>query len=199
MVDTVIASPVIAALHDRRSSPVLRSDRPSRREVERIIEAAGWAPNHHKTEPWRFVVLTGQALHQMGEVMAQGLQARVGDPDSDASRVAIEKERRKPLRAPVVIAVWVCPADSSKVVREEENMATAAAVQNMLLAAEALGLGAMWRTGPAASDPAVKHFLGIPTDAIVAAFVYLGYPQALPPRTRTRDALQYAQWRGWQD
>jgi len=62
-------------------------------------------------------------------------------------------------------------------VLEIENIcAVAAAVENLLLAAHALGLGAMWRTGPAARDPEVKKFLGFEPDQELLSFVYIGYP-----------------------
>lgn len=189
---------VIDALRNRRSAGVVRPERPTRDEIAHVIEAAAWAPNHHKTEPWRFVVLAGSERERLGDVMANSLHSRL-DPDTDETPILIERERRKPLRAPVIIAVWVCPATSPKVVPEEEMMATAAAVHSMLLAAEAHGLAAMWRTGPAARDPAVKRFLDIPEDATIAAFIYLGYPAPLGPRGRDRDALRYAIWRGWDD
>ena len=54
--------------------------------------------------------------------------------------------------------------------------AAAAAVQNMLLAAHALGLAAIWRTGPSATDPAIKHFFGWEADQHLIGFVYIGYP-----------------------
>ena len=61
--------------------------------------------------------------------------------------------------------------------KEIENVcAAAAAVQNMLLAAHALGLAAIWRTGPSATDPAIKHFFGWEADQHLIGFVYIGYP-----------------------
>ncbi len=55
----------------------------------------------------------------------------------------------------------------------------------MLLAAHALGLAAMWRTGPSATDPAIKHFFGWEADQHLIGFVYVGYPQSeLTPPTR---------------
>jgi len=67
-----------------------------------------------------------------------------------------------------------------KVVEIENICAAAAATQNLLLAAHALGLGAMWRTGPAARDPNVKAFLGLVPDQHLIGFVYIGYPEGDP-------------------
>lgn len=177
----------------------MKPERPPRRLVEQVIAAGAWAPNHHKTEPWRFVVLAGQARHQLGAVMAGDLRATLEDPDSQLCLTLLEKERYKPLRAPVLIAVAALPPTHPKAVEVEEIQATAAAVQNMLLAAEAVGLGAMWRTGRAAFSPAVKRFLGLPEAAHIVAFVYLGYPDLPSLPERERDASPHTTWLGWSD
>jgi len=76
-------------------------------------------------------------------MMARDLVAR--QPDATAEIVAAE--RAKPLRAPVLIAVGVDRPNGPKIVEMENICAAAAATQNMLLAAHALGLAAQWRTG----------------------------------------------------
>ena len=59
------------------------------------------------------------------------------------------------------------------------------AAQNLLLAAHALGLAAMWRTGSSAVDPAIKQFFGWDPDQHLIGFVYIGYPPGeLTPPTR---------------
>jgi nitroreductase len=167
--------------------------------VEQVIAAGAWAPNHHKTEPWRFVVLAGKARQELGDEMAEDLRATLDDPGSEGSRSLLDKERNKPLRAPVVVAVAAMPPSHPKALMIEEIQATAAAVQNMLLAAGAVGLGAMWRTGRAAYSDAVKRFLGLPTDAHIVAFVYLGYPDLPPLPDRERNATKHTAWLGWDE
>jgi len=194
---------VLATLRVRRSMARVKADRPPRALVQQVLEAAVWAPNHRRTEPWRFTVMAGRAREQLGAVMAASLQARLpatqGDqPGAESETARLDRERSKPLRAPVVIAVAAVPSDRPKVVEIEEVAAVAAAVQNMLLAAEALGLGAMWRTGEPAYDPAVKRFLGLPDRAYLLAFVYLGYPDLAESREHARDSGQYTTWLGWE-
>ncbi len=92
----------------------------------------------------------------------------------------------------MVIAVAAIPSVGPKVREIEEIEATSAAVQNMLLAAEACGLGAMWRTGDFAYDDDVKTLLELPPESRIVAFVYLGYPE-LPERTRS--AAPHTMWR----
>jgi len=98
---------------------------------------------------------------------------------------AVEKERAKPLRAPLIIAVGVDAPTESKVIESENICAAAAACENILLAATALGLASRWRTGDAARDPAIKKFLGFTPDQLLIAFLYIGYPEVqIEPRQR---------------
>jgi nitroreductase len=202
MVTTSISNVVLQALESRRSMARLKPDRPPRDLVERVVAAAAWAPNHFKTEPWRITIVAGDKRVALGEVMAESLSGRLhasgaADDDPAAFALALEKERNKPLRAPVVLAVAAVPSHEPKVVEEEELAAVAAAVENMLLAAEALSLGAMWRTGKPAYDPRVKQFLGFPDHAHIVAFVYLGYPDLPPQRPRARSITPHTRWLGW--
>jgi len=137
------------------------------------------APNHYTVRPWRFMVLTGAGRERLGEVMAQSFHRKFPDVPAEA----LAKERAKPLRAPVVIAVGVDEPADSRVVEIENVCAAAAACENILLAAHALGLAAQWRTGDAARDPEVKAFLGLGPDQNLIAFLYIGYADAreMPP------------------
>jgi nitroreductase len=165
---------VFEAIHTRQSIGQVKPDAVSRDLIEKMLSAAVQAPNHYKVRPWRFVVLTGASREKLGEVMAQSTKAA----KPEATEEELQKDRQKPLRAPVVIAVAVDKPALTKVKEIENICATAASVQNMLLAAHALGLAAMWRTGPAATDPAIKHFLGLEADRHLIGFVYVGYPQS---------------------
>jgi nitroreductase len=169
------------AIFTRRSIPKMRPDPVPRELIENLLAAAVQAPNHFRVRPWRFIVLSGEARSRLGEVMAQVHQQR----HPEATEVDLNVERAKPLRAPVLIAVGVDRPLEPKVIEIENLCAAAAAVENMLLAANALGLGAMWRTGAPAREPEVKKFLGLEPDQELIAFVYVGYPAVVPdPRER---------------
>src|SRR5690348_8423472 len=111
---------ILDALRRRRSAGQVKPDMPPRELIERVIEAATWAPNHHRTAPWRFVVLTGEALVALGEVMAASLKERLPDPTGERAAALLDKERNKPLRAPVVVAVAVVPSPEPRVLEIEE-------------------------------------------------------------------------------
>ncbi len=172
---------IFEAIHTRQSVGKVKPDPVPRELIEKALSAAVQAPNHYKVRPWRFVVLTGAAREKLGAVMADSLKGK----HPDFPPAAFEKERGKPLRSPVLVAVGVDKPSEAKVVEVENICATAAAVENLLLAAHAEGLGAKWRTGDPAMDPRVKQFLGFEPDQHLIGFIYIGYPEfELEPRDR---------------
>lgn len=189
---------VMEIIARRRSISKMTAERPTREQIERILEAATHAPNHHNTQPWKFFVLAGQSRAELGAIMAESLLARSGDLDSEKGRAKLEKERNKLMRAPVVIVVTAEYPQQNNVVEVENVEAVAAAVQNMLLVAEELGLAAMWRTGDAAYDPRVKQWFGLAPEDHIVAFLYLGYP-AIPRQERRPLPFQgKTTWLGWE-
>jgi nitroreductase len=171
---------VLDAIYRRQSIGKVKPDPIPREIIEKLLSAAVQAPNHYKVRPWRFVVLTGSSRERLGEVMAQSFLKKFPDLSPDAQSTALGKERSKPLRSPVLIAVGVDKPAESKVIEIENVCATAAACQNLLLAAQGLGLAAKWRTGDPARDPLVKQFLGFKPDQYLIAFLYIGYPEFEP-------------------
>jgi nitroreductase len=144
------------------------------------------------TEPWRFTVLRGDARVALGRLWAERAADAIAP---DQREKFIEGEARKPLRAPVLIVVSA-RTDENPVRAEEDLTATAAAVQNLLLAAHAKGLGAAWKTGKMIYDLEVKRFFGLdPTDRIVAV-VYLGTEPCEEPAPRARDVDGVIHWLG---
>lgn len=177
---------VIEAIHARHSQDKVKPDPLPRDVIENLLDAAVQAPNHYKVRPWRFVVLTGEGRNRLGDAMAASQQARHPEFTSDI----LNKTRALPLRAPVMIAVGVDQPSEAKVLEVENICAAAAATENLLLAAQALGLGAKWRTGEWARDVRVKQFLGFDVDQHLIGFIYIGYPEFAaehPPRPSYED------------
>jgi len=164
----------------------VKSDPLPRELIEKLLDAAVQAPNHYKVRPWRFVVLTGEGRNKLGDIMA----ASQLDRHPDFPPEAFDTCRALPLRAPVLIAVGVEKPSEPKVLEIENVCAAAAACENLLLAAHAMGLGAKWRTGEWARDPLVKEFLGFEADQHIIAFIYVGDPEFIaeyPPRPSFED------------
>lgn len=181
------------AIMTRRSVPKTAEAVPDVGDIRRLLDAAVMAPNHHLTEPWRFVVLTGDALKDLGEVFAAHA-ARTGGN--------VELARDLARRAPVIITVVERPRIGDHHVPEiEEHHAVGAAMQNILLAAHAAGMVAMIRTGPQARLPEVHEHLGLDAGEFIAGFIYVGFPlpgfDKKPPRKTP--AAELTEWRGFGD
>jgi nitroreductase len=182
---------LLEAIKTRRTIGKSEGDVPRETIVE-LIEAATWAPNHKMTQPWRFTVLTGNARNELGRVWAASAAASVPADQRDAF---IAGESKKPLRSPVVVVVSV-RTDANPIMAEEDLTATAAAVQNLLLAAHAKGLAAAWKSGKICYCPEVKQYLGLdPTDRIIA-LVYVGAVATEEPKLKPRDVNSVIAWLG---
>jgi nitroreductase len=175
-IESIEYARVFDIIKQRRSIGQFTQDQPTRAQIERLLEAATYAPNHCVAEPWHFFVLTGASREELGEIMATSLRASLDEQQSEAMQLRLWKERQKPLRAPVIITVATKGALRKNEPIIEDIEAAAAAVQNMLLTAEELGLGTMWRTGDTAYDPLVKHWFGLTAEDHIVAFVYVGFP-----------------------
>lgn len=190
---------IFQTIKHRRSIGKMSSEVPNREQIERMLEAATHAPNHHKVQPWRFFVLAGHAREELGAEMADALAARLGETSSEKAQALIKKERGKLLRSPIIIIVAAEQPNLPNVLAIENIEATAAAVENMLLTAEEMGLACMWRTGDAAYDPRVKAWLGLSSADHIVAFVYVGYA-AIPHLERNPIAFEEkTTWLGWEE
>ncbi|TVR70786.1 MAG: nitroreductase [Sphaerobacteraceae bacterium] len=190
---TITSNAILDAINNRRSVGKVTEEIPPTEHIQTMLEAAITAPNHHHTEPWRFFVLTGDARLGLGDALVEDRLSGEEDPSSIPEAV-IEKTRQKPLRAPVVIGVAVQPQQRAKVWEVEEVCSTAAAIQNMLLAAHSLGLATMWRTGdPCYSEP-VKQFFGLGEEDTLLGMIYVGYPASEPAARNRTPVDQVTTW-----
>lgn len=187
----------IDAILSRRSVSKVEERFVDRATIERIIEAATRAPNHFLTQPWRFIVLTGDALDELGEAMAERVRiAHADDPDLSHR---LDVERSRPRRAPVIVTVVYRPSTNPRATEVEDRYAVGAAMENALLAAHSLGLGAYLRTGPAALDPVVHRFLELVEGEEIAGFIYVGYPapDEQAHLSERHPVAEVTTWRGW--
>jgi nitroreductase len=165
----------------RRSAGRLVEPAPVDGDLEVLLGPAMAALDHGRLRPWRFAVIRGRGLERLGDLFAKAHAAR--EPDADAE--ALERTRRKPLRAPLIVAVVSSPKPSPKVPAWEQVASAAAAAQNLTLAAHALGYGCMWRTGWYGEAPEVREHLGLDASESVVAWAYLGTaPEAARPAPR---------------
>ncbi|MCR8641804.1 nitroreductase [Paenibacillus sp. N1-5-1-14] len=168
------------AIQNRRSIGKVKPDAVDTKLIEELLEAATWAPNHKKTEPWRFFVMTGEGRNVLGQAYAdiayEGQDDELVGEQLDQFRA---KHAQKAFRSPVVIAIAATPTANAAWI--EEMAAAHAAVQNMLLTAHSLGLGAVWRTGDPTYHDKMSAAFGLNEGEQFVGFVYVGYPDMDQP------------------
>lgn len=161
------------ALLNRVSAPRLLDPAPSAEQREVLFAAALRAPDHGQLRPYRFLTVEGEARNQLGEILAEAVQAQ----GSDVTQAALDKARAMPLRAPLVVVVVARLQDHFKVPKSEQLITAGCAAHAIELAAYAQGIGAVWRTGELSYNAHVAKGLGLTDGEEVVAFLYLGTPQ----------------------
>ena len=181
----------LEALHSRNSAPRLTGE-VSESHLGNILKAGLRAPDHAQLRPWRVLVIDGKARDKLGALFAQAKLAR--DPDQTPEQLA--KIKGKPLRAPLVIVVAAKIVEHVKVPEIEQLLSAGACAQNMLLAAHAQGLGAMWRTGEMAYDPLVHKGLGFEDNEKIVGFLYVGEIDGRTKEISELDVSRFVSWWG---
>jgi nitroreductase len=176
----------IELLLGRDSAVKLEAPGPSRDEIDLMLQSASRAPDHGRLRPGRVVIIVTEKREAFGELLAASMQRR----EPDMSPQMLQKEREKALRAPIIVAIAAHVQKGHKIPEVEQIAATAAAAQNIMLAAHAQGYGAMWKTGAPAYDATVKRALGFDEQDEVLGFLYLGTRiggASTVPRPATRE------------
>ena len=164
-------------------------------EVHALLEAATQAPSPHNRQPWRFAIVTGPARMRLADAMGERLISdRVADgaPD-DVARADAARSRLRVTTAPASILACLTMTGMDRYPDARRNdaerwmagQAVAAAVQNMLLQAEALGLGACWMCAPLFCPDTARAVLLLPDDWEPQALIALGQTDG-PRRERAR-------------
>ncbi|MHA7880980.1 MAG: nitroreductase family protein [Saccharospirillum sp.] len=163
-------------LQHRVSHPRLSEPGPTREQLNALYRAAMRAPDHAWLRPWRFIEARGDQRQKLGQWMADSALAE----DSSLEDKQFDKLSKAPLRAPLVIVAVARVREHPKVPPVEQILATGAAITNLLNAAHAQGIGAVWRTGNPAYSPALKAQLGLVESDAIVGFLYLGTPTSEP-------------------
>ncbi|MBL4894355.1 MAG: nitroreductase [Emcibacter sp.] len=176
---------IIAAIKNRNSNAFMSDREVDPDLIRQILDAAVCTPVHYRTDPWRFLVIRGAGRKKLGDVMAAHLAKGMSDPDSPKNIELRDKMRKKSFRAPVIIVAGAARTDCAKGLMVEDVASVSVSCQNILLAAEELGLSAFWRTGSLTYAEDTVQALGFDKDTALAGFIYLGYPaKEMPPKPR---------------
>src|SRR5215470_16422837 len=180
-------------LRTRVSASKLGGPRPSAEVMHAVLECAARVPDHGRLQPWRLLLIEGEARLEFGEVLAEALSRR--NPPADEQ--ALAREREKALRAPLIIVVATRCDRSSRIPIVEQFIAAGCAAHALMLGAFAQGLGAFWRTGESAYDEAVKAALDISSDDLIIGFIYVGIDTGGAPSRPRPGVCEFAQrWTG---
>jgi nitroreductase len=160
---------VFDVITSRRTTEVLVEPGPTPEQLAELVLAAECAPDRDELRPWRLVAIQGSARAALGGAFA---------------------------RAPFVLAVVGTPRRHGNVRYEDQIASAAAAAQNVLLAATAMGYGSTWRTDAEADDDEVHAHLGLEEGDLVVGFLHIGtIPEGggKPPRIPTGDRISFLQ------
>jgi coenzyme F420-0:L-glutamate ligase / coenzyme F420-1:gamma-L-glutamate ligase len=188
------ADPVLNALLQRRSIRRYTDAPVSHALIEQILTAATYAPSAHNRQPWRFAVLeTCEAKETLAAAMGERLRRDLRTDHVPEAIIEQDAQRSysRITSAPVVIVLCLSMRDmdtytDARRQMNEHHMAVQSAAmagQNLLLAAEALGLGACWMCAPLFCPDVVQMALSLAEDWQPQGLITLGYPA----QTRTSE------------
>lgn len=158
----------LTAIQQRSASAILEEPAPTEAQLQELFKAALRAPDHGALTPWRFLVIADDDRQKFSDALYEIRKAE-GAPERD-----LNKAKKMALRAPMIIVSIASLKESEKIPDVEQDWSAAAATQNLMIAAEALGLGAIWRSGWPAFHPKVYDVLGLTENEKIIGYVYIG-------------------------
>ena len=191
---------VLDPIHGRRSVRRYLQKTVPKDLLERVLEAARWAPSPHGRQPWRFAVLTKEATKErLARAMGEEWRANL-EMDGQSVKIVekrLEGSRRRLLDAPVLVLICLYLEDLDAYPDEERQrgettmavQSLGAAAQNALLTAYDSGLDAGWMCAPLFCPERVAEALGLDPNLVPHALLTLGYADGDPPKRRSRKAL----------
>lgn len=141
----------------------------SKETLEQLLEAANWAPNHAKTEPWRFKVITGDKKKELGGFLSKKYE----ETAVKVKQIKVKKLQENPQKSAAVIAICMQRDPNERIPDWEEVAATSMAVQNIWLACTEMNIGCYW------SSPGIikfmHEFFDLADGERCLGFLYMGY------------------------
>lgn len=157
---------------------------------EQILEAARWAPNHKKTEPWSYKVVRGKGLQKLGDFMQEQFEKTNGKSGIKARKMA-----ENMLQSAGVILIFMDRDPKESLPEWEEIAAVSMSVQNMWLVIHSLGYGCYWSSPKDFADLSQFEPITVKPNSKFLGFLYLGtvsqQPADLPKRREVADFTEY--------
>jgi len=198
---------LLELIRARRSVRRFSDSAVSREDITRLLEAARWAPSNHNRQPWKFLVIQDkQQIKRLAEVVSRGLSEKLKSLPEAAAAYASEFTRYATFFAgapvllvarhkrPVSVSAPVLAGLKNPELVSGEPLSVAMAVQNLLLAAQALGLGTCVLTGPLLVQDLVARALELPAGHDFTCFVAIGHPAEAPTPPRRKSIEQIVEF-----
>ena len=148
--------------------------------IREILTNATWAPDHGKSDPWRFTVFTGEGLKKFAIFQSELYKMEAGDNFKEATYTKLQQN---PLKASHVIAIGMKRTTVKNIPEIEDIMAVACAIENIYLSVNAYGLGGYLTTGGVTYKTSAKSFFGLGEDDKLLGFFYIGHIAVPSPAT----------------
>jgi nitroreductase len=160
--------------------------------IEKLLELANWAPTHGRTEPWRFYVYTGEGFRNFRRAHADLYWEHT--PEDKRQEATRDKLTENGEKASHLLIAVMKRGENVKIPHMEEIAATAAAIENILLGATAMGIASFWSTGGMTHTRALKEHLQLGDEDTVMGLVYLGYTDAIKEGARNKPMSEKVIW-----
>lgn len=179
-------------IRERRSIyPAAYNDKPiSKETILTLLENANWAPNHKKTEPWRWKVFRGDALQSLSEYLGKWYEDNT--PSEKYSEIKHKKTIKKPIQCQAVIAICMYDDPEVTIPEWEQLAAVSCAVQNLWLSCSALGIGAYWSSPRSALE--ASDFLNLGPHEKCYGLFYMGYSDLPSPEGKRQPVNDTVTW-----
>ena len=166
-------------LANRRSTPIkcLSGPGPSPEDLKSLLKIASRVPDHRKLEPWRFIIISGNARKTLGSKLARIKQEEA--PQTPDEELKTEAERF--LRTPICVAVVSSPDTNHKTPVWEQELSTGALCMNILLTTNAAGWAGSWLTEWYSFSDEFKNEMKLGKTERFAGFIFLGTALQDPP------------------
>jgi nitroreductase len=154
--------------------------------IKEILTNATWAPDHGKSDPWRFTVFTGEGLKKFAAFQSELYKQEAGDNFKEATYIKLQQN---PLKASHIVAIGMKRTTTKNIPEVEDIIAVACAIENIYLSVNAYGLGGYFTTGGVTYKEKAKAFFELGEADKLLGFFYIGHV-AVPSVSAKRIPLE---------
>jgi nitroreductase len=161
--------------------------------IRQMLENANWAPTHKYTEPWRFIVYTGEGRKKLADLQASVYKKKT-ELDGSFKEERYQNLGVKPLESSHIILVYMKRDEKKSLPEIEEIGAVFCAIQNMYLTATAYGVGCYLSTGGITFFEEANEAFGLSGEDRILGFLHVGVPKHLNQPARRNPVDEKVVW-----